>query len=150
MITYEYNQVNPIPSYLIAIVAGALAKESVGPRSSVWAEKELIAKAVHEFKEDTEKFILAGEEITGMKYEWGVYDMVVLPAAFPYGGMENPNITFLSASLLAGDRSLTNVVAHEITHSWAGNYTTNSNWGDFWLNEGFTVYIERMVSYIIR
>lgn len=144
-LTYHYKQDNPIPSYLIAIVCGALVKSKVGPRSSVWCEKELAQKAVHEFSEDTEKFIEAGEDITGMPYEWGVYDMVILPGAFPYGGMENPNLTFLSSSLLAGDRSLTNVVAHEIVHSWSGNYTTNSTWKDFWLNEGFTVYIERMI-----
>lgn len=144
-LTYQYKQDNPIPAYLIAIVCGALVKSKVGPRSSVWCEEELAAKSVYEFSEDTEKFIAAGEEITGMPYEWGVYDMVILPAAFPYGGMENPNLTFLSASLLAGDRSLTNVVAHEIVHSWSGNYTTNSSWKDFWLNEGFTVYIERMI-----
>jgi len=144
-IIYEYKQVNPIPAYLIAIVCGALVKGQVGPRSSVWSEKELLEAAVYEFSQDTEKFIQTGEEITGLKYEWGVYDMVILPPAFPYGGMENPNLTFLSASLLAGDRSLTNVVAHEITHSWSGNYTTNNSWKDFWLNEGFTVYIERII-----
>jgi len=130
---------------LIAIAGGALKKAAIGPRSSVWAENELIDACVHEFSQDTEKFIQAGEELTGMKYEWGVYDLLVLPGAFPYGGMENPNLTFLSASLLAGDRSLTNVVAHEIAHSWAGNYTTNASWGDFWLNEGFTVYLERAI-----
>jgi leukotriene-A4 hydrolase len=83
--------------------------------------------------------------VQGVSYDWGTYDLLVLPTAFPYGGMENPNLTFLNASLLAGDRSLTNVVCHEITHSWAGNYVTNSNWSDFWLNEGFTVYIERLI-----
>jgi len=144
-LSYSYKQTNPIPAYLIAVVAGALVKGAIGPRSSVWCEKEMLKSAVYEFESDTEKFIQTGESITGINYEWGVYDVVVLPAAFPYGGMENPNLTFLSASLLAGDRSLTNVVAHEITHSWAGNYTTNSSWSDFWLNEGFTVYIERII-----
>jgi len=120
-------------------------KATVGPRSSVWSEKHLIQASQHEFSKDTEKFILAAEKVTGVSYDWGTYDMVVLPGAFPYGGMENPNLTFLSSSLLAGDHSLTNVVAHEITHSWSGNYVTNSSWSDFWLNEGFTVYIERMI-----
>jgi len=144
-LTYGYKQSNPIPAYLIAIVCGSIVKAQVGPRSSVWAEKPLIDACVHEFSQDTEKYIQAGEKVTGVSYDWGTYDMVVLPGAFPYGGMENPNLTFLSSSLLAGDRSLTNVVAHEITHSWSGNYVTNSSWSDFWLNEGFTVYIERMI-----
>jgi len=106
-------------------------KAQVGERSSVWAEKHLIKASQHEFSKETEKFIQAAEKVTGVSYDWGTYDMVVLPGAFPYGGMENPNLTFLSASLLAGDRSLTNVVAHEITHSWSGNYVTNSSWNDF-------------------
>jgi len=144
-LTYEYKQTVPIPAYLIAIVCGALARGKIGPRSSVWTEKELLAACVHEFSEETESYLKAGEKITGISYEWGNYDMVVLPSAFPYGGMENPCLTFLSSSLLAGDRSLTNVVAHEITHSWAGNLVTNAKWADFWLNEGFTVYIERMI-----
>jgi len=113
-LSYEFTQVNPIPAYLIAIVCGALKRAPIGPRSHVWTEKEYLDAAVHEFSEDTEKFITTGENITGVPYEWGLYDVVVLPGAFPYGGMENPNLTFLSASLLAGDRSLTNVVAHEV------------------------------------
>eukprot|EP01120_Amphizonella_sp_Union-15-10_P007859 TRINITY_DN270_c0_g1_i1.p1 TRINITY_DN270_c0_g1~~TRINITY_DN270_c0_g1_i1.p1 ORF type:complete len:617 (-),score=117.27 TRINITY_DN270_c0_g1_i1:104-1954(-) len=144
-LTWEYNQVIPIPSYLIAVVVGALEKAKIGPRSSVWTEKPLIESCVHEFSADTEKFIKIGEKLTGIPYEWGAYDLVVLPGAFPYGGMENPQLTFLSRSLLAGDRSLTNVVAHEITHSWSGNLVTNASWKDFWLNEGFTVYIERLI-----
>lgn len=145
MMVYQYKQTVPIPAYLIAFAIGDLRSAKIGPRSRVYAEPELIEKAVHEFSEETEKYIQAGESITGVEYSWGQYDILVLPSAFPYGGMENPNLTFLSASLLAGDRSLTNVVAHEITHSWAGNFTTNSSWSDFWLNEGFTVYIERLI-----
>lgn len=144
-LSYSFNQPNPVPAYLIALVVGKLEQGRIGPRSSVYTEKELLDRAIYEFSEDTENYICACEEITGIKYKWGVYDMVVLPSAFPYGGMENPNLTFLSASLLAGDRSLTNVVAHEIVHSWSGNLITNASWSDFWLNEGFTVYIERMV-----
>jgi len=157
-------------------VAGKLKKASVGPRSSVWTEQELLDAAVHEFSADTESFIKAGEDLVKVRrfalvvtaklicqlslrlqipYDWGLYDMVVLPSAFPYGGMENPCLvrlfwlpkstanlciqTFLSSSLLAGDRSLVNVVAHEIAHSWAGNLVTNSSWNDFAINEGTTV-----------
>lgn len=144
-LTYHYVQKLPIPTYLIAVVAGALKKAAIGPRSSVWTEAEWIDRAVYEFSSDTEAFIQAGEKLTGIPYTWGVYDVVVLPSAFPFGGMENPQLTFLSSSLLAGDRSLTNVVAHEIAHSWAGNWVTNSNWCDFWLNEGFCVYLERLI-----
>jgi leukotriene-A4 hydrolase len=144
-LTYHYVQKLPIPTYLIAIVAGALKKASIGPRSSVWTEAEWLDRAVYEFCSDTEEFIKAGEKLTGIPYTWGLYDVVVLPSAFPFGGMENPQLTFLSSSLLAGDRSLTNVVAHEIAHSWAGNWVSNSNWNDFWLNEGFCVYLERLI-----
>eukprot|EP01102_Stenamoeba_stenopodia_P011836 TRINITY_DN3662_c0_g1_i1.p1 TRINITY_DN3662_c0_g1~~TRINITY_DN3662_c0_g1_i1.p1 ORF type:complete len:624 (-),score=162.18 TRINITY_DN3662_c0_g1_i1:70-1941(-) len=144
-LVYSYDQPNKIPSYLIAIAAGALKKKAIGPRSSIWTEAELLDAAVHEFEEDTETFIKAGETLLGLPYEWGVYDLLVLPTAFPYGGMENPNITFVNASLLAGDRSLVDVVAHEIAHSWSGNLATNSSWKDFWLNEGFTMYIERLI-----
>jgi len=144
-VSYSYSQTNPIPSYLIAIVVGKLEKGAIGPRSSVYAEKELLDRSVYEFSGDTENYLRAGEEITGVPYDWGVYDMLVLPSTFPYGGMENPNLTFISASMLAGDRSLNRVVAHEITHSWFGNYVTNNRWNNFWLNEGFTVYVERMI-----
>lgn len=143
--SYSFVQPNSVPTYLIALVVGKLESGPIGPRSTVYTEKELLDRAIYEFSEDTENYIRAGEEITNIKYKWGTYDMVVLPSAFPYGGMENPNLTFLSSSLLAGDRSLTNVVAHEIVHSWSGNLITNASWNDFWLNEGFTVYIERMV-----
>lgn len=111
----------------------------------MWTEGEWLERAVYEFSDDTELFIQAGEKLTGIPYTWGLYDVVVLPSAFPFGGMENPQLTFLSSSLLAGDRSLTNVVAHEIAHSWAGNWVSNSNWNDFWLNEGFCVYLERLI-----
>lgn len=162
-VSYSYQQPNPIPCYLIALVVGKLEKGKVGPRSSVYTEKELLDASVHEFSLNTENYLRAAEEITGIPYDWGVYDMVVLPSAFPYGGMENPNLTFLSASLLTGghsddelmrseiplpqtgDHSNDRVVAHEATHSWFGNYTTNASWSDFWLNEGFTVFVERKI-----
>ncbi len=146
-LTFRYTQRQPIPAYLIAIVCGSLVSRPVGPRSAVWAEKNLIDRAVHEFSADTENYIVAGEKVTGVRYDWGPYDMVVLPAAFPYGGMENPQLTFLSSSLLAGDRSLTNVVAHEIMHSWAGNYVTNADWSSFWLNEVSTLVPSALLHY---
>jgi len=126
-VTYTYHQPVPIPSYLIAIVCGLLEKGTLGPRCAVWSERELLEASVNEFKVDTEKYLQIAEKITSIPYDWGFYDVVVLPGSFPYGGMENPNLTFLNRSLVVGDRSLTNVVAHEITHSWAGNLATNSN-----------------------
>eukprot|EP00741_Cyanophora_paradoxa_P013068 tig00020675_g12621.t1 len=137
-ISYSYRQRNPIPSYLIALACGALANAPIGPRSRIYAEQCMLDASVHEFRAETEAFIKAAEKVTGVPYNWGRYDIVVLPSSFPYGGMENPNLNFLSASLLAGDRSLTNVLAHEIAHSWSGNLVTNENWSSFWLNEGFT------------
>jgi len=144
-LSYTYRSAQPIPAYLIAIGIGQLAKARIGTRSHVWAERYHIDACRHEFEADTDAYIAAAEKICGVKYDWGTYDILVLPGSFPYGGMENPNLTFLNTSIVAGDRSLTNVVAHEITHSWAGNYVTNARWDQFWLNEGFTVYIERLI-----
>ena len=142
---YSYVQIKPIASYLIAVVAGDLKCGRIGPRSSVWAQPHLLDAAIKEF-DDVERFIQAGEKLLGVKYDWGIFDVCVLPGkAFPYGGMENCCVTFLSSALITGDKSLTNVLCHEIVHSWAGNLVTNSNWSDFWLNEGFDVYIERMI-----
>jgi len=137
---YTFKQENLVPSYLVAIAAGEMESRRIGPRSMVWGEPSVVDKAVVDFIE-TEKFIQIAEKICG-PYVWGNYDMVCLPPAFPYGGMENPQLTFLTPTLLAGDRSLAGVVAHEITHSWSGNLVTNSSWNEFWLNEGFTVFIE--------
>ena len=142
--TYHFQQKVPIPAYLIALAVGALERGQIGPRSYVWCEKEILQAAIEEYAE-TEKYLKAGEEICGIPYSWGTYDLLMLPGAFPYGGMENPNLTFLNSCLITGDRSLCGVVAHEITHSWAGNLVTNSNWNDFFLNEGFTKYIERLI-----
>ena len=142
--TYHFQQKVPIPAYLIALAVGALERGQIGPRSYVWCEKEILQAAIDEYAE-TEKYLKAGEEICGIPYSWGTYDLLMLPGAFPYGGMENPNLTFLNSCLITGDRSLCDVVAHEITHSWAGNLITNSNWNDFFLNEGFTMYIERLI-----
>merc|ERR1711976_328804 len=140
---YHFEQKVPVPSYLIAIVVGALESRELGPRSRVWSEPSMADACEYEFAE-TEEFIATAEKIVG-DYVWGRYDLLVLPPTFPYGGMENPCLTFVPPTLLAGDRSLANVVAHEIAHSWTGNLVTNSTWEHFWLNEGHTVFIERKI-----
>lgn len=142
-VVYRFRQPVPMPSYLIAIVVGALESRVIGPRSRVWSEKELVDKAAFEFSE-TETMLKTAEDLAG-PYVWGQYDILVLPPSFPYGGMENPCLTFATPTLLAGDRSLSNVIAHEISHSWTGNLVTNKTWEHFWLNEGHTVYLERMI-----
>eukprot|EP00978_Attheya_sp_CCMP212_P000141 scaffold272_cov31-Attheya_sp.AAC.1 len=142
-IQYTFDQKVPVPSYLIALAVGALEKRDIGPRSAVWSEKEMVEAGAYEFAE-TEDFLQAGEEIAG-PYVWGRYDILLLPPSFPYGGMENPMLTFVTPTLLAGDRSLVNVVAHEIAHSWFGNLATSKTWGHFWMNEGFTVFLERKI-----
>jgi len=140
-ITYEFKQSILCPSYLIALAVGALEKREIGPRSYVWSEKETVAAGEFEFTE-TEKFIQACEELCG-PYVWGRYDVLLMPPSFPYGGMENPCLTFVTPTIIAGDRSLTSVVCHEIAHSWMGNLITCQTWEDFWLNEGFCVFVER-------
>ncbi|PIK43951.1 putative leukotriene A-4 hydrolase [Apostichopus japonicus] len=141
--TFLFKQKVPIPSYLLAVVVGKLESRKIGPRSLVWSEKEYVEDAEYEFSE-TENMLKAAEEILG-PYEWGQYDLLILPPSFPYGGMENPCLTFITPTCLAGNRSLANVVAHEIAHSWTGNLVTNCSWEHFWLNEGFTVFAERKI-----
>jgi leukotriene-A4 hydrolase len=140
---FTFTQKVPIPSYLIAIAAGNLVSSDISPRCRVWSEPEVIEAAAWEFK-DTEKFVSAGETLCG-PYVWSRYDFLILAQAFPYGGMENACMTFLTPTLLAGDRSLVNVVAHEAAHSWTGNLVTNSTWNSFWLNESFTMFVERKI-----
>uniref|UniRef100_A0A8C8BIQ3 Leukotriene A-4 hydrolase n=1 Tax=Otus sunia TaxID=257818 RepID=A0A8C8BIQ3_9STRI len=140
---YRFSQNVPIPCYLIALVVGALESRKIGPRTLVWAEKELVDKSAYEFAE-AEAMLKTAEDLAG-PYIWGQYDLLVLPPSFPYGGMENPCLTFVTPTLLAGDRSLSNVIAHEISHSWTGNLVTNKTWEHFWLNEGHTVYLERRI-----
>jgi leukotriene-A4 hydrolase len=140
---FDYEQQIPVPTYLIALAVGKLESAVIGPRSKVWTEREMLNQAVYEFAE-TESFIAAAEQFLP-KYSWGVYDLLLLPPSFPFGGMENPMLTFVTPTLLAGDRSLANVIAHEIAHSWSGNLVTNRNWEHFWLNEGFTVFTERRI-----
>jgi hypothetical protein len=140
---FRFRMPQPIPSYLIALAVGDLTFRATGPRSGVWAEPSVVEAAAREF-EDTERMIATVEALYG-PYRWGRYDLLVLPPSFPFGGMENPRLTFASPTVLAGDKSLVSLVAHELAHSWSGNLTTNATWGDFWLNEGFTVYVERRV-----
>ena len=139
----RFRQPVPVPSYLITLAVGNLESRPLGPRSSVWSEPEVVDKAANEFV-DTEKMLKAAEEICG-PYIWGVYDLLVLPPSFPFGGTENPCLTFITPTVIAGDRSLVDVVAHEIAHSWTGNLVTNRSWEHFWLNEGFTMFLERKI-----
>merc|ERR550519_2614745 len=136
---FSFSQKIPIQSYLIAIAAGAIESRKIGPRTHVWSEKEFVDKASFDFAE-TESFLQTAEELCG-PYVWGNYDILVLPPSFAYGGMENPCMTFATPTLLSGDKSN----ADEIAHSWTGNLVTNCNFEHFWLNEGFTVFTERKI-----
>ena len=138
----HFEQNIPIPSYLVAFVAGDLEFAKISKRCGVWAERGLASKAANEFV-DAEKYIEIAEEYLNHPYEWKTYNILVLPFSFPFGGMENPNLTFVTPALLAGDRSMSNVIGHEISHSWTGNLVTNKNWANFWVNEGFTKFMER-------
>jgi len=140
---FKFRMDKPVAPYLIAIAAGDIAFQPLGPRSGVYAEPATSKAAAAELV-DTEKMIDAAEKLYG-PYRWGRYDMIVLPPAFPYGGMENPTLTFLTPTFLAGDRSLVGLVAHELAHSWSGNLVTNAVWPDSWLNEGFTSYFENRI-----
>ncbi len=140
---FRFRMDKPVAPYLIAIAAGDIAFQSLGPRSGVYAEPVTIKAAAAELG-DTEKMIDAAEALYG-PYRWGRYDMIVLPPAFPYGGMENPTLTFLTPTFIAGDKSLNGLVAHELAHSWSGNLVTNAVWADSWLNEGFTSYFENRI-----
>jgi aminopeptidase N len=140
---YSFRMDHPIPSYLLALAVGDLEFRSLGERTGVYAEPGVVAKAAWELA-DTEKMVAAAETLYG-PYRWGRYDLLVLPPSFPFGGMENPRLTFATPTILAGDRSLVNLVAHELAHSWSGNLVTNATWNDFWLNEGFTTYFENRI-----
>lgn len=140
---YTFKQDKAIPSYLMAIAVGDIEFQSIDNRTGVYAEPSLIKKAAWEFAE-LGKMVGAAEKLYG-PYRWGRYDVLVLPPSFPYGGMENPNLTFLTPGVIAGDRSLTSLLAHELGHSWSGNLVTNATWDDIWLNEGFTTYVEHRI-----
>lgn len=141
--TYSFSMPQPIPSYLMAIAAGELEFQATGPRSGVYAEPSLLADAVAEFNE-LEAMIDVGEALYG-EYRWDRYDLLILPPSFPFGGMENPRLSFITPTVIAGDRSLTALIAHELAHSWSGNLVTNAAWRDLWLNEGFTTYFESRI-----
>ncbi len=141
---YTFSMEQAIPAYLIALAVGDLDFRPLGERTGVYAERSMVEKAAWEFA-DTERMLEAAEALYG-PYRWGRYDVIVLPPSFPFGGMENPRLTFATPTIIAGDRSLTALIAHELAHSWSGNLVTNATWNDFWLNEGFTVYFENRIS----
>ena len=140
---YRFEMPQPIPSYLLAIAVGDIKFKSINDHIGVYAEEYILDAAAEEFSE-TPQMEEANTKLYG-PYRWGRYDLIVLPPSFPFGGMENPRLSFLTPTLVAGDKSLTNVVAHELAHSWSGNLVTNSSWRDAWLNEGFTSYVENRV-----
>jgi aminopeptidase N len=140
---YKFQMKQPIPPYLIALAVGDIAYKAVSNRTGVYAENSMVDKAHFEFS-DMEQMVKAAENLYG-DYDWEQFDVIVLPASFPFGGMENPRLTFATPTVIAGDKSLTSLIAHELAHSWSGNLVTNATWNDFWLNEGFTVYFEMRI-----
>lgn len=140
---YEFFQKNPIPPYLIALAVGDLQYDNLGKGLGVYAEPKLLITAGDEFA-DMDKMMETAVSLFG-PYRWNRYDILILPPSFPFGGMENPQISFISPTIIAKDKSLTSTVAHELAHAWSGNLVTNATWNDFWLNEGFTVYSERRI-----
>jgi len=140
---YEFRMPQSIPSYLLALAVGDIEFRATGPRSGIYAEPSMVDRAAWEFAE-TEQMIEVIEKMYG-PYLWGRYDLIVLPPSFPWGGMENPRLTFATPTVIVGDRSLVSLVAHELAHSWSGNLVTNATWNDFWLNEGFTNYLDHRV-----
>ncbi|CAG59351.1 uncharacterized protein GVI51_G01287 [Nakaseomyces glabratus] len=141
---YHFKQDIPIPAYLVGIASGDLVSASIGPRSKVYTEPHRLDDCVWEFSNDVEKFIKTAENLI-FDYEWGTYDILVNVDSYPYGGMESPNMTFATPTLIAHDKTNIDVIAHELAHSWSGNLVTNCSWNHFWLNEGWTVYIERRI-----
>jgi aminopeptidase N len=140
---FRFAMERPVPAYLIALAVGDLAFRPLGPRTGVWAEPSVVDRAAAEFA-DTGRMLEVAERRFGA-YPWGRYDLLVLPPSFPFGGMENARLTFVTPTVLAGDRSLVALVAHELAHSWAGNLVTCATWESFWLNEGLTTYLERRI-----
>jgi len=138
--SHSFRMVRPIPPYLLALAVGDLDFISTSSRTGVYAERPVVARAADEFKE-AEEMLRVAEELYG-RYLWGRFDILVLPPSFPFGGMENPGVAFVTPTLIAGDRSAISVIAHELAHAWSGNLVTNATWRDFWLNEGYTTYIE--------
>lgn len=141
---YSFTMDKPVPAYLMALAVGDIAFAPVDNRTGVYAEPVMLSKARTELG-DLGTMVHTAEQLYG-PYRWGRYDVLVLPSGFPIGGMENPRLTFCTPTILAGDKSLVNLIAHELAHSWSGNLVTNATWNDFWLNEGFTVYFERRIT----
>ncbi len=140
---YEFNMPQPIPCYLLALAVGDLEFAPIDQRTGVYTEPSMLASCVYELG-DMGTMVNEAEKLYGA-YQWERFDVIVLPPSFPFGGMENPRLTFATPTIIAGDRSLVSLIAHELAHSWSGNLVTNSSWNDFWLNEGFTVYFERRI-----
>ena len=140
---YSFKMNQPIPPYLIALAVGNLEFKAIDSRTGVYAEPSMVVKCANELI-DMGKMVDSAENLYGA-YNWDRYDVIVLPPSFPFGGMENPRLTFATPTIIAGDRSLVSLIAHELAHSWSGNLVTNATWNDFWLNEGFTVYFERRI-----
>ena len=140
---YSFDMTTPIPAYLMALAVGDIVFQGIDERTGVYAERGMIEKAAYEFV-DIGRMVNTAEQLYG-PYQWGRYDVLVLPPGFPIGGMENPRLTFCTPTIIAGDRSLMSLIAHELAHSWSGNLVTNATWDDFWLNEGFTDYFERRI-----
>ena len=146
---YRFRQPIPMPSYLFALASGDLACASIGPRSTVWTGPNELTAAKWEFEADIEGYIEAAEKIV-YPYAWTTYNVLVLPPSFPYGGMENPQYTYATPTIVSGDRANVDVLAHELSHSWSGNLVSNASWEHFWLNEGWTTYLERRLQAAIH
>jgi len=144
---YEFNMPQAVPSYLIALAVGDLEFKAMGERTGVYAEPSLLDSAAAEF-EDTESMLIATEKTYG-PYSWDRYDLLILPPSFPFGGMENPRLSFITPTVIAGDKSLVSLIAHELAHSWSGNAVSNATWRDLWLNEGFTTYLTYRIMEIV-
>jgi aminopeptidase N len=145
---FRFRMPQPIPSYLFAIAVGNLHFRELGPRTGVYAEPEIVESAAWEFAEN-ESRIIEAEKLLG-PYLWGRYDLLILPPTFPYGGMENPRLTFLTPTAILGTRGMISLITHELAHAWTGNLITNATWRDFWLNEGWTTYAEQRITEVLE
>ena len=144
---YSFDMTQPVPPYLLALAVGELQFRMIGGRTGIYTEKAMLDAAAHEFS-DLDAMVASAEQLYGT-YRWDRYDVLVLPPSFPIGGMENPRLTFATPTIIAGDKSLVSLISHELAHSWSGNLVTNATWSDFWLNEGFTVYVERRIQEVL-
>jgi leukotriene-A4 hydrolase len=142
---YTFEQNTPIPSYLFAVASGDLASASIGPRSTVWTGPEELLDCQWELQDEVESYMKAIESVASPKYQWTQYNALILPPSFPYGGMENPVWTYATPSIISGDKQNVDVIAHELSHSWSGNLVSAASWEHFWLNEGWTTYLERRI-----